>query len=801
MRLKSLRLNNFGLFQNQEIELAPLTILFGANGAGKSTILDAIDDALTLSGDRISVGRAIDEERDIDVEIVGSRVFFGSAVVYATLDERQIAGTSDERIMRHVLWKNIKGIDETELSYPYAYEDCPPLKDLVSRRTIEMVESGANGTPEARTRVAAHLLQHSILAFGGLQGGYEGNWGLVCRESLDEIARYADTVVESVPNVFDDGTNHAFPNEEFEGHEDDELFSAVWALKHGDDAIVTLAWGDLERELQQGRNSPRDAITSLFGTIRPLPMRLEFEPATLDRELEESVNQIASRLTLTNYPSNHGSWLTSYESQGIARRSDVRNPSNLTEHGSIPVPDSLNVANEAMKVSQAPLEPEVFVLSPLIRNAVERIASHANSIAPKFLLQDSQIVIEIVSPTEWMPNAPRLRAMMREGNRTFPLSLVGSGIARWASYSIRLACQELVNGTIDRDSIMGVVISRDQIIDGETYYQALLKMVSDDEATSDEDILQFISFSEATPYEEIAALKILPAKLDVVLLVEEPEAHLHPRAVASIKDWLLNISPHVASVVVATHHPSLFDLRGPSVQKHVVLRNQRTSVCERWNPASEELVAQLAHQIGLTPGDLFMMSRFVLFVEGPHDVVILEEFFGDFLKGCMIRLVPLRGAYNISLLATSEIVWQMGIPIGVLTDGTNTERVMRGESSNHVENLVERMLRECRAEKRDVATFGLELDDILFYLDDEVTATFAIEAFPGWSRVVAIWQQIDQPKESTASGKKFKKWITKTFGLTLDPDSVREIAKKCKEEGKIPNELSAVISELVTRTI
>jgi hypothetical protein len=196
-----------------------------------------------------------------------------------------------------------------------------------------------------------------------------------------------------------------------------------------------------------------------------------------------------------------------------------------------------------------------------------------------------------------------------------------------------------------------------------------------------------------------------------------------------------------------------------------------------------------------------MMSRYVLFVEGPHDLVILEEFFGEMLRGCMVRLVPLHGAHNISLLATSEIVWLMGIPIGVLTDDTNIERVLRGEHSNRIEKLVDRMLRECRAEDREVDTFGLTLDDVLFYLDDEITATFANERFPGWSKARTIWDQMDQPASDTANGTKFKKWIETTFGLPLDRGSVRNMAKRCKEEGQIPEELSEVVAEVVSKTL
>jgi energy-coupling factor transporter ATP-binding protein EcfA2 len=762
VRLTSLRLNHFGIFRNQELQLAPLTVLFGANGAGKSTILEAIEDALIPSAIR----------KHKIVEGLGQR-YIRSAVVYATLDDWKILGSTDERILRDVLWMSFNeihnGVGDSNAVYP---EDALPLQDLMLQTATTMVESGTIGTPEERIQIANHLLEHSVLAFGDLQGSSDTNWGLVCRAPLDDLA---------IPeNAYD---RSVFLDYSL-GNDDDELLSAIYDLRDGRDAIVTVLQGDPEDILWREGYARQAARINLSNRIRPLPMRLEFEPTTLDLELESFVNQIASRLTLEN---NEVTWLVASRGPEYSKKSAAEESIDLIDNVPTQPSNSFNSLDGARNVARVQSEDQAFVLSSLIRNAVERIATRANSIAPKFLLQDSQIDIEIISPTEWKPNAPRLRATMNENGRKFPLAFVGSGIARWASYSIRLACQELLDGTIVGDPNTETLLLEDAFSSDETTHVVVERP-------------GHISYDGATPYDEVAALRILPSKLDVVLLLDEPEAHLHPRAVASIGEWLLDIAPRVASVVVATHHPALFNLRGIGVQKDVILRSQGTSVVEPWNPASEELVDQLAHQIGLTAGDLFMMSRFVLFVEGPHDLIILEEFFGDLLRESMVRLVPLHGAKNISLLAESEIVWKMGIPMGVLTDGTNIPRVLRGEHSNHIEKLVERMLRECKAENRDVAPFGLEKDDILFYLDDEITATFANRVFPGWSKAETIWKQIDRPANDPSNGTKFKKWITETYGLPLDRDQVRDIAKKCKETGRIPEELSAIVAEIVAKT-
>ena len=255
MRLASLRLNQFGIFRNQEMQLAPLTILFGANGAGKSTILEAVEDALMPSAIR---------NRKI-VEGLGHRNI-RSAVVYATLDDWKIPGSSDERIMRDVLWMSLheiedKDIGESELNFAFP-DEAPPLQDLLLQRATMMIESGTIGTPEERNHIANHLLEHSVLAFGGLQGNSETNWGIVCRAPLHDIAIPADAF--DYLGVYD-----------FDGDLlSDEILTAIYDLADGRDAIVTMLQGDPENILWREEYAFEAARINLSDRIRPLPMRL-----------------------------------------------------------------------------------------------------------------------------------------------------------------------------------------------------------------------------------------------------------------------------------------------------------------------------------------------------------------------------------------------------------------------------------------------------------------------------------------------------------------------------------------------
>jgi len=46
----------------------------------------------------------------------------------------------------------------------------------------------------------------------------------------------------------------------------------------------------------------------------------------------------------------------------------------------------------------------------------------------------------------------------------------------------------------------------------------------------------------------------------------------------------------------------------------------------------DDSVAETAGELGITKGDLLLMTRLVLFIEGRHDVIILSEWFGNELR-------------------------------------------------------------------------------------------------------------------------------------------------------------------------
>ncbi|MFH9694605.1 ATP-dependent nuclease [Streptomyces globisporus] len=134
----------------------------------------------------------------------------------------------------------------------------------------------------------------------------------------------------------------------------------------------------------------------------------------------------------------------------------------------------------------------------------------------------------------------------------------------------------------------------------------------------------------------------------MVLAVEEPEAHLHPRAIHLLRDTLLEISER-QQVVITTHSP-LFVNRS-DVASNVVVNNNRA------RPA--RTVSEIRDVLGVRVSDNLSAARMVLLVEGVEDkraiVPVLrnasQKVNAAFDSGAL-AVECLRGAGNLGYQAT-----------------------------------------------------------------------------------------------------------------------------------------------------
>jgi DNA repair exonuclease SbcCD ATPase subunit len=81
--LRRLKLNRFGKFTDQVIELGPVTVISGDNEAGKTTIFDALLDSLCKPGGNTKAGRTLltryGSERDVEPVFEGDRLSFDAS--------------------------------------------------------------------------------------------------------------------------------------------------------------------------------------------------------------------------------------------------------------------------------------------------------------------------------------------------------------------------------------------------------------------------------------------------------------------------------------------------------------------------------------------------------------------------------------------------------------------------------------------------------------------------------------------------------------------------------------------------
>lgn len=144
------------------------------------------------------------------------------------------------------------------------------------------------------------------------------------------------------------------------------------------------------------------------------------------------------------------------------------------------------------------------------------------------------------------------------------------------------------------------------------------------------------------------AAERLSTQRELVLAIEEPEAHLHPLAVHGIRRVLHDIASK-QQVVVTTHSPLLVD-RGRGANNIIV--NQK-----RAYPAPS--VKELREVLGVRLADNLQSAELALVVEGPADEVllgsILREKSAELTKALdsgRLAIEVLSGAGNLSAKLT-----------------------------------------------------------------------------------------------------------------------------------------------------
>lgn len=552
----------------------------------------------------------------------------------------------------------------------------------------------------------------------------------------------------------------------------------IASVAGGDDALWRLAAELISTQVADiARVASGIGHWKSFGSAFPPVIKLGGDPESVSTELQRALPLIHNRL-----------WHTD-------RQVVSEEPMQLEVHDDFPmaeVYDNFPMAGNAIPGDRYTIDPWLEVRSdtgepglpdlfnPLgggewhrVRHSVvaaaRLIEDEANRVAPSFVQEQGKIGVAILPVslwgTGWGTGRARIRATFAElGEDPRDLRVLGAGTARWVAAAISLACRRLEEGH--------------QLVTGQDG-----AVISDEAARR-----EAVTHARAAPFTQVN-IRLDPSDAPAFYIADEPEAHLHPAALQSVRKWLARLAEAAATVLVATHSTALLDSSSELVRRVLVLRDGEVTRLRRLTGALSGELAQVSEDLGITKGELLLMTRLAVFVEGPHDEIILDEWFGDDFRASGIRIFPVHGVDNMPGLADSEIISALGVRIAAISDATTVDRSSPDVPETRGDRAVIRLLDEAARAGIEVRPIGLSEPDILYYLSADVCRQVA-PAFPGW-------QAAQQERTRVSSRTPWKRRIEEEYGLRLNRTEVRRLARACRLQDGVPAELVQVAQALL----
>jgi hypothetical protein len=729
LHLLDVEIEHFRSIEDQRIPAEGLVVLFGPNSAGKTSVLEAVEELVA----RAATVRA-DPGEDDDPYVLGSVTF--------DVPGAGVAGSKDAQLYRSLLCGEYTGPD----MFGNSGDAWAWLREGLSER-LKDADLGA----------AISVLAEALVGSG--DAGSITDRQVLARSIFDPDAVYfADGLTSISLNV--DGPS--LPAKAMDAAE--RIASAT-----GDDALWKLATGLASAGwvhvawVGNGGGKARS-----FAEEFPPVIVLDGDLESLSAELESAIVTIHNRLWDFELEKLSADEVPDGVELFVGERFHIGMRGSSNRYA---VDPWLETRSEKGEVIPPGLfdrydESDWYRVRHSVLATAELIAAEANQAAPDFVKSQGTIGIEVLSVAAWSSAGHRVRATFTEpqGEKR-DLGVMGAGTSRWAAAAIRLAAWRLAKGR--------------QIV----YDAAGADVVDENERR------RIVQEAYHAPFTQ-TAVRLVPSDSQAVYIADEPEAHLHPAALQSVREWLSRLAETAATVLVATHSSALLDGESELIHRVLVLRTVEVTVLrELTGPLGDEL-ERVSGTLGLTKGDLLLLTRVALFVEGPHDQIILDEWFGEDLRVARVRVFPVHGVDNLTGLVDSEIVAALGIRIATLSDDASVLRAVSGNPRTRGERAIARLVREAERAGAGVHPIGLTQPDILYYLDAEICRRIAPN-FPGWSTAVGEWV-------SSGSRMQWKKWVQQHYSLPLTRESIRELARECRRHDRIPAELKHKVRVLLS---
>ena len=733
MRLLRVVIDEFRSIENQCVPMEGLVVLFGPNSAGKTSVLEAVEQLFTQAA-----ALRADPADFSDVDVTGS--------VWFDLPGAGLPGSEDARLYRSLLcgeYGRAGGSGSSEDRWGWLRDGLTAqLKDadLGEARLLlasALASAGSAGSMEDRELLARFVFDPSAVLFTASDLGVDlvafgPSMPAVAMDAARRIAPILDghdQLLKVAADLVSSGIAHIC-------HVADGSGSSAEALP----PVIVLD-GDTESlsaELQRAVPAIHDRLWHVEPEVLPSTFA---GATTLSAEDFNFVSLMhAATRTVEDFEISEYGRANRYSPDGWLE--------GRSEEGEPDLPPNWGPYDEG----------EWYRVRHTLRAAAKAIEAEANQVAPEFVTRQGTIGVEILPVSVWGGGLPRVRVTFTEpGQETRDLKVVGAGTARWAAAAARLACRRLQAGSQVATDDAGALV--------------------EDEAEKH----RIVSLARSAPLTQ-QAVHLEPSDAPAVYIADEPEAHLHPAALHSVRQWLTELAEKATTVLVATHSHALLDSTSELVNRVRVHRDEEGTRLRLMPGSLDEELGRFSEELGISRGELLLMTQLALFVEGPHDQIILDEWFGDVLRGAGIRVFPVHGVDNLPGLAESEVTAALGIRIATLSDDTCPSRASSGSPRTRGEHAVGRLLDEAARAGIEVHPVGLDQPDILYYLDETICRHVA-PAFPGWDAAEA-------ERRNARSRMRWKRWVEDRYGLSLTREAVRRLAQMCRQEHKIPAELT-----------
>ena len=312
-----------------------------------------------------------------------------------------------------------------------------------------------------------------------------------------------------------------------------------------------------------------------------------------------------------------------------------------------------------------------------------------------------------------------------------------------------------------------------------------------------------------------------------IAIWDEPELGLHPTAIENVKHKVFPYLAENGIKLVFSSHSLVLASAAQKIHKSEWLDQENRSSY----PVLKELPfipEGSLTEIGFTKSDLLASIKTLLIVEGKHDKIVLETYFGeDFLGRERVRISTLDGANNLMLMPEAEIIMDfLATKVVILTDGGHKSRLggandktlaelnrylslnerssaqavlnkLRSKVVNNSEgdkllSLIDSILLRSKHDEKLLSRFAIYLlgqDDIIHYLNPQLVLAPYV-GLKDWPALIAEWKNHkiaekarNVPFKDRMNEKTFYK---KILGAKLSTANVKTASDALLDIGPIP---------------